>query len=157
MSETINEDKDGNYDSIITEKIKKSHLDDNGLLSRDMLNDLKEFKHEVLLNLEETLKNTRVPTEDIFGVKRRFCQVCESACNGYEPSTLAVPQAGEFPTFCKNCKCPAHFHTVAVNPDEVSFPAELRETILSHNITAKDLNFNCVVMAFQIRDMQAKV
>jgi hypothetical protein len=63
-----------------------------------------------------------------------------------------VPQAGEFPTFCKNCKCPAHFHTISLTPDDIAFPEQLRETIKNHNIASKDLNFNCVMMAFQVRE-----
>jgi hypothetical protein len=75
--------------------------------------------------LEEKIKNARVPTEDIFGIKRRFCTVCEQGCNGYEPNILLVPKAGDFPTFCKNCKCPAHFHQIAIKAEEVPFPEEL--------------------------------
>ena len=75
-----------------------------------------------------------MPTDDIFGVKRRFCTVCEKGCIGYQPSTLMVPQSGEFPTFCKNCKCPAHFHQVCVTPADIVFPPELQETIKNYNI-----------------------
>lgn len=36
------------------------------------------------------------------------------------------------------------------------FPEELRESLKSHNIAAKDLNFNCVMLAFQVRDQHTK-
>lgn len=94
MIDTIDGDKEGQYDSIVAEKKKRTQnmIDEFGNLSRDMLDDLKEFKHDLLVNLEENLKNARVPTEDIFGIKRRLCQVCEATgCNGYEPGTLMVP------------------------------------------------------------------
>jgi hypothetical protein len=128
-------------------------MDENGQLSKALMADLKDLKYNELLNLEEKIKNSRLPTEDLFGIKRRLCTVCEGCCSGYEPNTLMGPQTGDFPTFCKNCKCPAFFHKICVDPEkDVVFPAELKETIQNHNIKSKDINFNCVMMAFQIRN-----
>ena len=101
-----------------------------------MMDDLKEFKVEELRTLEEKVKNARLPTEDLFGISRRFCTVCEQACQGYQAITLAVPQSGEFPSFCKNCKCPAHFHQVSLTESDIKFPVELKDTIQNHNITS---------------------
>ena len=113
-----------------------------------MIDDIREAKYEQLMELEERLRVSRLPYEDLFGIKRRFCSVCEDGCPGYEPNTLIVAVPGEFPTFCKACKCPAHFHKICVTPDEVKIPEELKETFQNHNIASKDLNFNCVMLAF---------
>jgi hypothetical protein len=43
------------------------------------------------MNLEEKIKNSRLPTEDLFGIKRSFCKVCENGCNGYEANVLMAP------------------------------------------------------------------
>jgi hypothetical protein len=95
-----------------------------------LLADLKDFKYYELMNLEEKIKNSRLPTEDLFGIKRSLCKVCESSCSGYEANVLMAPSHGEFPTFCKNCKCPSHFHNVCFDVStDVKFPAELKETI----------------------------
>jgi hypothetical protein len=58
-----------------------------------------------------------MPSElDTFGIKRRVCKVCLSQCPGYKTGTAmsaaGVEQTGEFPTFCRNCSCPAHFHKI---------------------------------------------
>ena len=101
------------------------------------------------------MQNARQPSEDIFGIKRRFCQVCEAGCIGYELNSMMVPSSQEFPTFCKNCKCPAHYHLIAMDPvKDIIFPPELQETIKDHNIQSKDVNFNSVVAIFQVRDTE---
>jgi hypothetical protein len=157
MSDAIKEDKDGEYAKIIVATAGGTkHLDAHGNLAKTLIDDLREFKHEELQNLEEAVKNARPPTEDLFGIKRRFCLVCEQGCSGYLPNKVMVPQPGEFPTFCKNCKCPAHFHNITVEPQEIKFPEDLTETMQNFNISAKDLNFNCVVLGFQVRDLQMK-
>lgn len=92
----------------------------------------------------------------MFGVKRHFCSACEKGCRGYEPNSQLVPLPGEFPTFCRNCKCPAHFHKVAIEAADIAFPEGLHESVKSHSLVSNDLNFNCIFMAFQIRDQQKK-
>lgn len=147
MSETLKEDKEGQFSSIVKPS-DELHMDEDGNISKALIDDLREFKAEELLNLEESIKNARLPTEDLFGIKRRFCKVCEKGCTGYLPNTLMVPQPGEFPTFCKNCKCPAHFHNICVDPEDIAFPEDLKVALQNHNITSKDLNFNCIMLAF---------
>jgi hypothetical protein len=127
-------------------------MDENGLISKGMIDDIREAKYEQLLELEEKLRSSRLPYEDLFGIKRRTCTVCEEGCPGYEPNALVVSIPGEFPTFCKSCKCPAHFHTVCITPDDILIPEELKETFQNHNIASKDINFNCVMLAFQLRE-----
>lgn len=116
MADTIKEDKDGEYARFIAPGSISKHVDDMGHLTKGMIDELREIKYVELINLEEKIKNARLPTEDIFGIKRRFCKICESGCAGYEPNSLMVPLPGEFPTFCKACKCPAHFHQVCIDP-----------------------------------------
>ncbi len=78
MSEAIEEDKSGEYASIINKKrLEGTGVDEKGNLSKGLLDDLRDFKQDELLNLEEAIKNARLPTEDIFGIRRRFCTVCE--------------------------------------------------------------------------------
>jgi hypothetical protein len=62
-------------------------------LTNDFKLELQEFKEEELEKLELSLKNARLPTEDIFGVKRRFCKVCEQGCIGYEPQKMMFKSA----------------------------------------------------------------
>lgn len=151
MADTLKEDKDGEYSQFIVAG-QDRYMNENGQLTQALLADLKDFKQTELINLEEKIKNSRLPAEDLFGIKRSLCKVCENGCTGYEASVLMAPQHGEFPTFCKNCKCPSHFHHVTFDvATDVKFPAELKETIQNHNIQSKDINFNCVMMAFQIR------
>jgi hypothetical protein len=43
------------------------------------------------MNLEEKIKNSRLPAEDLFGIKRSLCKVCENGCTGYEANVLMAP------------------------------------------------------------------
>jgi hypothetical protein len=36
MSDTLKDDKDGHYDSIVAEKAKRNHIDEFGNLSKEM-------------------------------------------------------------------------------------------------------------------------
>jgi hypothetical protein len=65
-------------------------MDENGYISKGMIDDIREAKYEQLLELEEKLKTSRLPFEDLFGIKRRVCSVCEDGCPGYEPNALMV-------------------------------------------------------------------
>jgi hypothetical protein len=100
------------------------------------------------------LKASRAARTDLFGIKRRYCEVCLEDCIGYEANTQMFPSsietAGEFPTFCKHCQCPAFFHSVI--EDDMEFPEDLARQLTSHNIESADLNFNCVLAAFLIKD-----
>jgi len=87
MAETIREDKEGNFSSFVVANQDK-YMDEHGHLSKALMADLKDLKYNELLNLEEKIKNSRLPTEDLFGIKRRLCTVCEGACSGYEPNNL---------------------------------------------------------------------
>jgi hypothetical protein len=64
LSETIKDDKTGEYTVIQANKDRS--IDEYGNLSKAILDDLREFKQEELLNLEESIKNARLPTEDSF-------------------------------------------------------------------------------------------
>lgn len=153
MTDTLKEDKDGEEYGLLSTKVDRA-IDEFGFLTAEFKNELREFKEEELIKLEESIKNARKPSEDIFGIKRRFCTVCEQGCIGYEANNIIIPNGDicEFRTFCKNCKCPAYFHSVSFDPvKDLVFPPELIETIKNYNIQSKDINFNCVVVAFQIR------
>lgn len=129
MADTLKEDKDGKFSQFAVAGHDK-YMTENGQLTQALLADLKDFKYNELLNLEEKLKNSRLPSEDLFGIKRGLCKVCESGCSGYEANVLMAPSLGEFPTFCKNCKWPAYFHQICFDfATDVKFPAELKETI----------------------------
>ena len=85
--------------------------------------------------LEESLAKTRTVDRDIFGIKRRVCQVCAKGCPGYEATrTLfsSTEDSKEFPTFCTQCACPAHFHTVEKDPHP--FPEDLGTILGGRNI-----------------------
>ncbi|CDW75782.1 UNKNOWN [Stylonychia lemnae] len=155
LTDTIQEDKDGEYE-MISKKIDR-RLDQKGKLTQEVMEELLEFKEQTLWELEEQIQNARQPSEDLFGIKRRFCTVCEKGCIGYEPTNMVVPseKVHEFPTFCKNCHCPAYFHKVCIDPiKDVQFPPELSETIKNYNIQSRDVNFNCIIAVFQIRDTE---
>lgn len=155
MKQNLEDDREGNYE-LIQKASDKQGLDATGKLTQEFIDDLREFKEEEMLRLEESIKNARQPSEDMFGIKRRFCRVCEKGCIGYEPINMLVPNLagaggslGEFPTFCKNCKCPAYFHQVVVDVvKDIVFPPELSETVKNYNITSKDVNYNAVVALF---------
>jgi hypothetical protein len=91
MADTLKEDKEGEFSHFGTSSQNMRMVDERGRLTDAALNELREFKYNELLNLEEKIKNSRLPTEDLFGIKRRFCQVCETGCTGYEPNTIIVP------------------------------------------------------------------
>lgn len=83
MSETIREDKGGEQYGLIS-TLAENGIDEHGRLTKEMRDELSIFKEEELARLEESIKNARPATEDIFGIKRRFCSVCEQGCIGYE-------------------------------------------------------------------------
>ena len=72
MSQTLYEDKDGEFTALTLNK-PVYQVEENGQLSQALMDELRELKREELLNLEERIKNARLPTEDLFGIKRRFC------------------------------------------------------------------------------------
>ena len=102
------------------------------------------------------MKNARTPCVDIFGIQRRFCSVCAQGCIGYEPTQIMIPSGlSQFPTFCRNCYCPAHFHMVPPSfRDDFTFPENLVQVIKDFNICSKDINFNCILGAFSIASSQ---
>ena len=90
MADTLKEDKDGEYSQFIVAG-QDRYMNENGQLTQALLADLKDFKQTELMNLEEKIKNSRLPTEDLFGIKRSLCKVCENGCNGYEANVLMAP------------------------------------------------------------------
>ena len=133
MADTLKEDREGQFSKFV-QGVDHQYVDNTGVLSKAMLDEIRDIKQQELHDLEEKLLNSRIPAEDLFGIKRRMCTVCESSCAGYEPNTLMVPVPGEFPTFCKLCKCPAHFHKICISPQDIMIPEEIKETFLNHNI-----------------------
>ena len=87
---------------------------------------------------------------DIFGLYRTQCIRCGLSCSGYAPSYALFPKVLSFPTFCKGCHCPAYFHKVLVG--NFSFPDKLLHTLKNYKLTLRDLNFNAVVVCFEIID-----
>ena len=81
-------------------------------LSENFKGQLRQVQDEELRLFEQKLKNARPADLDLFGIKRRYCEVCNDQCSGYEPTKVLFGGRGEFPTFCKHCNCPAHFHKV---------------------------------------------
>ena len=69
-------------------------------------------KTEIDREFQNKLKSARPADHDLFGVRRRVCEICAGECSGYEPTKVLFGGRGEFPTFCRHCNCPAHFHKV---------------------------------------------
>jgi hypothetical protein len=97
--------------------------------------------------------NKKPSRADHFGIKRTMCKI-DGECPGYETNTKLFAGAddvmGEFPTFCKHCQCPAHFHEI--EQSQLKFPENLSGLMSAHNIQTQDLNFNCVMAAFVVMD-----
>ena len=87
-------------------------------------------------------------------MRRRVCEICTSECSGYEPTKVLFGGKGEFPTFCRHCNCPAYFHKV--EEVEQNIPETLSELLTGRNILSQDLNYNCVLAAFMIKDIDEK-
>ena len=91
------------------------YLDEKNQMTEEFKNEMRIKSAEEIYKLESTIRNARPPMKDYFGIKRRFCTICENDCPGYTGSSLPFSansqSAIEFPTFCKVCSCPAHFHT----------------------------------------------
>lgn len=126
------------------------HVTKDGQLTDNFRKDLRKSMDEEAERLEEKIKSARPADRDLFGIKRRFCEVCELDCQGYEPQKVLFGGKGEFPTFCRHCNCPAHFHKVEEETQMI--PETLSDLITGKNIQSQDLNFNCVMAAFFIKD-----
>ena len=126
----------------------------DGTLTEVFKNELRDLRDDELEKLEEKIKGARHADTDLFGIKRRVCQVCEESCIGYQANKILFSsgreQKGEFPTFCKHCGCPAYWHKV--EEEHMDFPEDLAEQLVSKNIQSQDLNFNCVLAAFMIKN-----
>lgn len=46
------------------------------------------MSEEQIKLLESKIVDLKPPQEDIFGIKRRFCQVCAQDCAGYQSSNF---------------------------------------------------------------------
>ena len=86
--------------------------------------------------LEKKVREARPAETDLFGIKRRICSLCMEKCIGYEANKILFSadrdQCGEFPTFCKHCGHPAHFHKV--EDEAMDFPSDLSEQLVTKNI-----------------------
>lgn len=65
-------DKDANY-----------YLTNDGKLTEGFVDELADIKKEQLKLLETSVNNATPTQADCFGIKRRFCSVCETGCQGY--------------------------------------------------------------------------
>ena len=106
-------------------------------------------------NFDDKLIGARPADHDLFGIKRRFCTICALDCSGYEPQKVLFGGRGEFPTFCRHCNCPAHFHSIEEEVNEM--PESLSNLLAGKNIQSQDLNYNCVLTAFMIKDSPNKI
>ena len=105
------------------------------------------------------MREARPAETDLFGIKRRVNTIAMDKCIGYEANKILFPtdreQMGEFPTFCKHCAHPAYFHRV--EDETMDFPDDLAEQLTTKNIQSQDLNFNCVLAAFMIKNQDHAV
>lgn len=133
-------------------RAETSVIEEDGSLKESFKRELNELAQQELKNLHKTLASKTPINPDLFGVKRSFCELCNEKCQGYEPSKYLIPssQQCEFPTFCTNCNCPAHFHQVV--QDQQAFPEDFASLMTGQNITPQDLNFNSILAVFLIKD-----
>ena len=126
-----------------------------GGLTDNFRTQLRTLQEEETQLFEEKLKSARPADKDLFGIKRRICTVCAEDCGGYEPTRVLFGGRGEFPTFCAQCNCPAHFHKIEDEKHEI--PTALTDLLTGKNIQSEDLNYNCVMAAFILKDGPNKV
>ena len=118
-----------------------TYVNADGTLTEVFKAELRQLQADELADLEDKIRDARPAATDVFGIKRRFCGVCEEDCRGYQANRVLFTTGqdgaggegqGEFPTFCRHCGCPAHFH----KPEEerVDFPQDLAEQLVSKNI-----------------------
>lgn len=96
---------------------------------------------------------TGAAAPDLFGIFRRRCEACKTACSGYHPSRVVCPSSKselDFPTFCQSCGCPACFHLIVDTGG--ALPRHMADSITSFNIRQQDINFNAVLAVFEIKD-----
>ena len=145
---------EGGYKGLLDERANL-HVTKDGALTEKFRTELRQTINEESILLEAKIKKARPADQDLFGIKRRFCEVCEEGCSGYEPTKVLFGGKGEFPTFCRHCNCPAHFHKVEQEPQQI--PEALTDLITGKNIQSQDLNYNCLMAAFMIRGETNKI
>jgi len=79
LSEDVDNDGHHGLGTAITTFIEK-----DGTLTETFKMELKTVAKEELELLEKNMNNKRSATDDIFGVKRGYCQKCLENCEGYE-------------------------------------------------------------------------
>ena len=127
----------------------------DGQLTQAFSRELKKVAADEALDFDEKLIGARPADQDLFGIKRRFCSICGLDCPGYEPTKVLFGGRGEFPTFCRHCNCPAHFHSIEEELGEM--PEKLSSLLTGKNIQSQDLNYNCILAAFMIKDSPNKI
>ena len=125
------------------------YVSGDGQLTEHFRGELREIRDQEAEFFEAKLKSARPADRDLFGIKRRDCEVCGTDCSGYEPTKQLFGGRGEFPTFCRHCGCPAHFHKVEGEAHEI--PVSLTDLLTGRNIQTDDLNYNCVFAAFHVK------
>ena len=112
------------------------YLTQDGKLTDLFKMELQALSEEQIRLLESKIIDLKPPQADCFGIKRRICNVCEKDCSGYQSANFmfasSTQQRGEFPTFCKQCACPAHFHRVI--DGQYNFPENLGDLVNANNI-----------------------
>ena len=87
LRKTMIADEEQNGGTIIDSQVG-AFLTEDGQLTQAFRSELKNISAAHLKALETKMETTRVPTADTFGIKRRFCTVCETECPGYTGSSL---------------------------------------------------------------------
>ena len=84
-----------------------------GALTSHFRQQLQLISEQQLTALDALATGAAAP--DLFGIFRRRCEACKTACDGYHPSRVVCPSTKselDFPTFCQSCGCPACFHLI---------------------------------------------
>lgn len=109
----------GNRGTKLIDATVCRYLTDEGKLTEEFRNELRITGARECKEMEKRIENVTLPGPDFFGIKRKSCKVCgdgEGSCPGYSGSRLIFGSSSqatnEFPTFCRMCRCPAHFHEV---------------------------------------------
>ena len=110
--------------------------DDKVELTEVFRNKIRDLSKMEIKELEMKIDEARPAHPDVFGIKRRFCTVCQDECPGYQANKILFSSGrdsrGEFATFCEHCNCPAYFHKI--EEENMEFPRDLAEQLATKNI-----------------------
>lgn len=85
----IREDEDSGAQGLRADT--NIYIEEDGRLKENFKQELNELAKDEIKKFTQTMHSKTPVNTDLFGVKRRICELCKEGCLGYEASKYLIP------------------------------------------------------------------